>query len=117
MSSQLSPEEAAAAAAAAAEAFHQFSIEIWTLYSFALASTLLRTYARLRAAGLSGLRAEDLFVWLGIVSFLWRLGGRKRKEFGHFDANKREFCRSFTQARQVLRTTSRTLLGEWPTMV
>ncbi|KPM36929.1 hypothetical protein AK830_g9632 [Neonectria ditissima] len=56
-----------AAALAAAEAFRKFTIESWTLYSIGLASTLLRTYARLRAAGLRGLRAEDYLMWIGVV--------------------------------------------------
>ncbi|KAK7421592.1 hypothetical protein QQX98_002059 [Neonectria punicea] len=58
-----------AAALAAAEAFRKFTIESWTLYSIGLASTLLRTYARVRAAGVRGLRAEDYLMWIGIMFY------------------------------------------------
>ncbi|KAF7550891.1 hypothetical protein G7Z17_g5398 [Cylindrodendrum hubeiense] len=58
-----------AAALAAAEAFRKFTIESWTLYSIGLASTLLRTYARLKAGGLRGLRAEDYLMWIGVMFY------------------------------------------------
>ena len=57
-----------AAAAAAQEAFRQLTIEIWTLYAVAVSATFLRTYARIRAVGVKGLRADDYLVWVGIVS-------------------------------------------------
>lgn len=57
----------AAAAAAAAKAFHQATIELWTLYSIALASTFLRTYARVRAVGWGNLRLDEVFVWIGVL--------------------------------------------------
>ena len=53
--------------AAAAKAFHQAQIELWTLYSIALASTFLRTYARVRAVGWRNLYIDDLFVWIGVL--------------------------------------------------
>lgn len=56
-----------AAVAAAAEAFRQSTIESWTLYAIGVASTFLRLYARLKAAGPSGLSPEDYFMWIGIV--------------------------------------------------
>lgn len=68
--SAASPASAAAAAAAqeaAAKAFQEVTIEIWTLYAVALSATLLRTYARVRAVGFKGLRADDYFVWAGTV--------------------------------------------------
>ncbi|KAK7429438.1 hypothetical protein QQZ08_004030 [Neonectria magnoliae] len=58
-----------AAALAAAEAFRKATIESWTLYSIGLASTLLRTYARVRAAGARGLRAEDYLMWIGVMFY------------------------------------------------
>lgn len=65
------PSDAAAAAALAAEAaaaFQAMTIEIWTLYGVALATTILRTYARIRAVGIKGLRWDDYLVWVGVVS-------------------------------------------------
>lgn len=58
----------AAAAQAAQEAFRRTTIEIWTLYGVAVASTVLRTYARVRAVGWKGLAADDYLVWVGVVS-------------------------------------------------
>lgn len=64
----------AAAAAAAETAFHKFTTELWTLYAVGLSSTMLRTYARIRAVGLRDLRPDDYFVWVGVVCrfFFWR---------------------------------------------
>ncbi|KAJ6789417.1 hypothetical protein PWT90_03647 [Aphanocladium album] len=62
-SAPLTPEQVAAAEAA----FHKFTVELWTLYVVGLSSTILRTYARIRAVGLRGLRADDYFVWVGVV--------------------------------------------------
>ncbi|KAK2598064.1 hypothetical protein QQS21_005775 [Conoideocrella luteorostrata] len=59
----------AAAAAAAAAAFHQFTVELWTLYGIGVFSTFLRTYARIRAVGIKNLRADDLLVWVGIAFY------------------------------------------------
>ncbi|KAI6280630.1 hypothetical protein MCOR27_004553, partial [Pyricularia oryzae] len=39
----------AAAAAAAAEGFHRFTIELWTLFTIGALTTILRTYARIKA--------------------------------------------------------------------
>lgn len=62
------PEQVAAAEAA----FHTFTVETWTLYAVGLSSTILRTYARIRAVGLRGLRADDYFVWIGVVRSIAR---------------------------------------------
>lgn len=65
----MNPRDAAsdAAAAAAIEAFRQLTIEIWTLYAVGVMSTILRTYARIRAVGIRNLRADDYLMWLAIV--------------------------------------------------
>lgn len=61
------PDAAAQAAAAAIEAFHKFTVELWTLYSIGVAITFLRTYARTKGQGLRNLKADDYLVWIGIV--------------------------------------------------
>jgi hypothetical protein len=67
--SAMNPRDAAsdAAATAAIEAFRQLTIEIWTLYAVGVMSTILRTYARIRAVGIRNLRADDYLMWLAIV--------------------------------------------------
>lgn len=55
------------AAKAIADAIHRSAVESWTLYSIGVASTVLRTYARMRGSGFRGLRTEDYLVWIGIV--------------------------------------------------
>ncbi|VUC35303.1 unnamed protein product [Clonostachys rosea] len=69
--SAMEPRDAAsdAAAAAAIEAFRQLTIEIWTLYAVGVMSTVLRTYARIRAVGIRNLRADDYLMWLAIVRY------------------------------------------------
>lgn len=69
-SPNLTPEQQAAAEAAE-EAFHDFAIESWTLFSIGLCVTILRTYARIKAVRLSGLSPDDYFVWVGVVSSFW----------------------------------------------
>ncbi|XWW95950.1 hypothetical protein V2A60_003919 [Cordyceps javanica] len=69
MSAQPTPDQAAATAAAAEAAFRKFTTELWTLYTVGLSATVLRTYARIRAVGLWGLRADDYFVWVGILFY------------------------------------------------
>lgn len=61
-----------AALAAAEAAARKSTIEIWTLFSVAVGVTVLRTYARLSAAGsnLRNLRADDYLVWVGVVGGL-----------------------------------------------
>ncbi|KAI6785006.1 uncharacterized protein J7T54_008100 [Emericellopsis cladophorae] len=59
----------AAAAAAAAAAFRSLTIEIWTLYAVAVASTFLRTYARVRAVGWKGMGWDDYLVWVGVIFY------------------------------------------------
>ncbi|KAE8344167.1 hypothetical protein BDV24DRAFT_160716 [Aspergillus arachidicola] len=44
-------------------------VELWTLYSFGVAITLLRTYARYRAVGWKQFAADDYLVWVGIIFY------------------------------------------------
>ncbi|OGM43507.1 hypothetical protein ABOM_008069 [Aspergillus bombycis] len=44
-------------------------VELWTLYSFGVAITLLRTYARYRAVGWKQFAADDYLVWVGILFY------------------------------------------------
>lgn len=55
------------AASDAAQAAYKAMVELWTLYSFGVAVTLLRTYARVRAVGFRNLKADDYLVWVAIV--------------------------------------------------
>ncbi|OAA50728.1 hypothetical protein ISF_09346 [Cordyceps fumosorosea ARSEF 2679] len=55
--------------AAAEAAFRKFTTELWTLYAVGLSSTMLRTYARIRAVGVRGLRPDDYFVWVGVLFY------------------------------------------------
>jgi hypothetical protein len=57
-----------AASDAAKAAAYQATVELWTLYSFGVAVTLLRTYARVRAVGFRNLKADDYLIWVAIVS-------------------------------------------------
>lgn len=57
----------AAAAAAMAAAVRDFNTELWTLYAFGVAITILRTYARVKAVGFGNLQADDFIIWLAIV--------------------------------------------------
>ncbi|TLD28589.1 hypothetical protein PspLS_04054 [Pyricularia sp. CBS 133598] len=59
----------AAAAAAAAEGFHRFTIELWTLFTIGALTTILRTYARVKANGFANLRADDYLVWVGLIGY------------------------------------------------
>lgn len=59
--------DSAAALAAAERAFRRFAMESWTLYGLGCSSTLLRTYARVRAVGVAHLRPDDYLAWLGTV--------------------------------------------------
>lgn len=43
------------------------SAELWTLYAFGVALTVLRTYARISAVGVRELRADDYLIWFAIV--------------------------------------------------
>ncbi|KAH7139583.1 hypothetical protein B0J13DRAFT_596686 [Dactylonectria estremocensis] len=47
---------------AIADAIRRSAVESWTLYSIGVASTLLRTYARMRGRGFPGLSTEDYLV-------------------------------------------------------
>ena len=58
----------AAMAAAIAQALRKFNTELWTLYTFGVLITLLRTYARVKAVGFRDLRLDDFIVWFAIVS-------------------------------------------------
>ncbi|GAO13090.1 hypothetical protein UVI_02024520 [Ustilaginoidea virens] len=68
------PAAQAAAAAAAQKAFRNFTIELFTLYGTGVLSTFLRTYARIRAVGTKGLRADDVLVWFGIIFYSAQAG-------------------------------------------
>lgn len=61
---------AAAAAAAMAAAVRDFNTELWTLYAFGVAITMLRTYARVKAVGFENLQADDFIIWLAIVRLM-----------------------------------------------
>ncbi|KAF1925977.1 uncharacterized protein M421DRAFT_423259 [Didymella exigua CBS 183.55] len=45
------------------------SVELWTLYAFGVAVTLLRTYARVSAVGYRELRADDYLIWLALLLY------------------------------------------------
>ncbi|KFY32591.1 hypothetical protein V493_00060 [Pseudogymnoascus sp. VKM F-4281 (FW-2241)] len=64
----MSDSEAAAAAAIAA-AVREFNTELWTLYAFGVAITVLRTYARVKAVGFKNLQADDFIIWLAILLY------------------------------------------------
>ncbi|KAI2473632.1 hypothetical protein F4781DRAFT_139490 [Annulohypoxylon bovei var. microspora] len=67
MSANASPDPAAAAAAAAAA--RAGTIRLWTLYSFGVSVTILRTYARIKAIGARNLQADDILVWVAILFY------------------------------------------------
>jgi hypothetical protein len=43
------------------------SVELWTLYAFGVAVTLLRAYARVSAVGYRELRPDDYLIWFALV--------------------------------------------------
>ncbi|KAF3039645.1 hypothetical protein E8E11_000093, partial [Didymella keratinophila] len=45
------------------------SVELWTLYAFGVAVTLLRTYARVSAVGYRELRPDDYLIWLALLIY------------------------------------------------
>ncbi|KXG45470.1 uncharacterized protein PGRI_040190 [Penicillium griseofulvum] len=53
----------------AASDAYKSTVELWTLYSIAVAVTILRTYARSRSGGLRNLRLDDYLVWAGILLY------------------------------------------------
>ncbi|KFY93173.1 hypothetical protein V500_03873 [Pseudogymnoascus sp. VKM F-4518 (FW-2643)] len=57
------------AAAAIAAAVRDFNTELWTLYAFGVAITVLRTYARAKAVGFRDLQADDFLIWLAILLY------------------------------------------------
>ncbi|KAK4071750.1 uncharacterized protein Triagg1_5988 [Trichoderma aggressivum f. europaeum] len=65
-----SPPPDPAAVAAAAAAFHQFTVEAFTLLAVGIAITVLRTYARVRFAGWRGLSGDDYLAWLAILFYI-----------------------------------------------
>jgi len=69
MSDQQAALDAAAAAKAAADAARQLTITQWTLYSFGILVTILRTYARFKAVGFNNFEGDDYFVWVAAVCF------------------------------------------------
>lgn len=46
-----------------------FTIELWTLFSVGCLTTILRTYARIKAVGFMNLRADDFLVWVGLIGY------------------------------------------------
>ncbi|KAI0889716.1 uncharacterized protein GGS22DRAFT_148981 [Annulohypoxylon maeteangense] len=67
MSANASTDPAAAAAAAAAARADM--TRLWTLYSFGVSVTILRTYARIKAIGARNLQADDILVWVAILFY------------------------------------------------
>lgn len=65
-----SPPPDPAAQAAAAAAFHQFTVEAWTLLGVGIAVTILRTVSRIRYAGCRGLGGDDYLAWLAVVFYI-----------------------------------------------
>ncbi|CAG8898017.1 unnamed protein product [Penicillium egyptiacum] len=54
---------------AASDAAHKAIVELWTLYSIGVAVTILRTYARGKAAGWRNLRLDDYLIWVAIILY------------------------------------------------
>ncbi|KAI0165175.1 hypothetical protein GGR52DRAFT_581885 [Hypoxylon sp. FL1284] len=54
---------------AAAAAARANLIRLWTLYSLGVSVTILRTYARIKLAGLKKLWADDFFVWIAMLFY------------------------------------------------
>ncbi|KAK0762928.1 hypothetical protein N5P37_004454 [Trichoderma harzianum] len=65
-----SPPPDPAAQAAAAAAFHQFTVEAFTLLAVGIAITVLRTFARVRFAGWRGLSGDDYLAWVAILFYI-----------------------------------------------
>ncbi|KAF3063432.1 hypothetical protein CFAM422_010166 [Trichoderma lentiforme] len=65
-----SPPPDPAALAAAAAAFHQFTVEAFTLLAVGIAITVLRTFARVRFAGWRGLSGDDYLAWVAILFYI-----------------------------------------------
>ncbi|TVY44868.1 hypothetical protein LOCC1_G006275 [Lachnellula occidentalis] len=63
------PAAQAAMAAAIAKAVYAFNAELWTLYTFGVLATVLRTYARINFVGVRGLRTDDFLVWFAILLY------------------------------------------------
>ncbi|OBT45221.1 hypothetical protein VE00_03603 [Pseudogymnoascus sp. WSF 3629] len=63
------PQAAAAMAAAMAAAVRDFNTELWTLYAFGVAVTILRTVARVKAVGFRDLQADDFIIWIAILLY------------------------------------------------
>ncbi|KAJ8117660.1 hypothetical protein OPT61_g1197 [Boeremia exigua] len=45
------------------------SVELWTLYTFGVLVTILRTYARISAVGYRELRADDYLIWFAVLLY------------------------------------------------
>ncbi|KAJ5707490.1 hypothetical protein N7488_007291 [Penicillium malachiteum] len=54
---------------AASQAAYNTEVQLWTMYSIAVAFTLLRTYARISSVGLRNLRLDDYLMWIGILFY------------------------------------------------
>ncbi|TVY18258.1 hypothetical protein LARI1_G002966 [Lachnellula arida] len=63
------PAAQAAMAAAIAKEVYAFNAELWTLYTFGVLVTILRTYARLKFVGIRDLRADDFIIWVAILLY------------------------------------------------
>lgn len=70
MSSPAAPPPDAAAAAAAAAAFHQFTVEAFTLLGVGIFVTVLRTAARVRFGGWRNLSGDDYLAWLAVLFYI-----------------------------------------------
>ncbi|KAK5993094.1 hypothetical protein PT974_06522 [Cladobotryum mycophilum] len=69
MSAGPSPPDPAVIAAAQA-AFHQFTVEAWTLLGVGIAVTVLRTYARVRSTGWRRLGGDDYLAWVAVLLYI-----------------------------------------------
>ncbi|KAI1170027.1 hypothetical protein F4777DRAFT_592250 [Nemania sp. FL0916] len=65
----MDPAAAAAAAAAAANAFRQFVVEDFTLFSVGFLVTVTRTVARVKQVGFKGLQGDDYLVWVAMLIY------------------------------------------------
>ncbi|KAJ5733640.1 hypothetical protein N7493_002426 [Penicillium malachiteum] len=59
---------------AASQAAYNTDVQLWTMYSIAVAFTLLRTYARISSVGLRNLRLDDCLMWIAITALAYSVG-------------------------------------------
>ncbi|CAK7226373.1 hypothetical protein SBRCBS47491_006210 [Sporothrix bragantina] len=72
---------ASVAAAQAAAALYAFNTEVWTLYAFGVLFTIIRTFARIRTVGFTGLAPDDFLIWVAIVFYT------AQSTLAYFDVN------------------------------